>query len=83
MWRDEDPLIEIDNENVTVHQTPAASPSVPVLTKNEMFSPLESPGGKKPCLRELTTAWLLKSMPPLCFKPDYSDAELVGYTWPP
>ena len=47
-----------------------------------MFSPLESPGGKKPCFRELTTARLLKSVPPLCLKPDYSYAELVGYMQP-
>ena len=52
-WRDKDPLIEIDDENVTVHRTPAAS-FTPVLvsTKNKMFSPPESPRGKKPCLRE-------------------------------
>ena len=83
-WKEEDPLIEINDENVTMHQTPAASLTpVPVLTKSEMFSPPESPGGKKPCFRELTAAQLLKSAPPLCLEPDYSDAELVGYTWPP
>ena len=25
----------------------------------------------------------MKTTPPLCLEPDYSDAELVGYTWPP
>ena len=82
-WNDEDLLIEINDENVTIHQTPAASLTpVPVLNKSEMLSPQESPGAKKPCFRELTAPLLLKSAPPLCLKPDYSDAKLVGYTWP-
>ena len=38
--------------------------------------------GKKPCFQESTVACLLKAAPPLCLEPDYSDAELVGYTWP-
>ena len=54
-WNEEDLLLEINNENVTIDQTPAASTPVPVLTESEMFSPPESPGGKKPCFRELTT----------------------------
>ena len=83
-WNDKTPLIEINDENVTIHQTPVASSTpVPVSTESEMFLPPELPRGKKPCVGELTTAWLLKSMPPLCLKPDYSDAELMGYTWPP
>ena len=48
-----------------------------------MISPPESPRGKKPCFRVLTTAHLLKSAPPLCLKLDYSDKKLVGYTWSP
>ena len=76
-WKEEDPLIEINDENVTVNQSP-----VLVSTKSEMLSPPESPG-KKPCFRELTTTWLSKSAPPMCLKPDYSDAKLVGYVWPP
>ena len=83
-WKEEDLLIEINDENVTVHQTPAASLTpVPVLTESEIFSPPELPRGKKRCFRESTPAWLSKSAPPLCLKQDYSDAELVGYTWPP
>ena len=43
-WNDEDLLIEI-NDNITVHQTPAASSTpVPVLNESEMLSPPESPG---------------------------------------
>ena len=83
-WNEEDPLIEINDENITIHRTPAASSTpVPVSTESEMLSPPELLGGKKPCFRELTTAWLLKSAPLLCLKLDYGNAELVGYTWPP
>ena len=50
-WNEEDPLIEINDENITIHQTPATSSTpVPVSTKSKMFSPPESPGGKKTCL---------------------------------
>ena len=50
-WNDEGVLIEINDENVTIHQTPAA-PSTPVcaLNESEMLSPPESPRGKKPCI---------------------------------
>ena len=54
-WNDEDVLIEINDENVTVHQTPvAASTPVHVSNESEMLSPPESPGGKKPCIQELS-----------------------------
>ena len=50
-WNDEDLLIEINEENITIHQTPAvASIPVPVLNDSEMLSPPELPGGKKPCV---------------------------------
>ena len=50
-WNDKDLLIEINDENVTVHQTPAAaSTPVPISNENEMPSPPELPGGKKPCI---------------------------------
>ena len=62
-WNDKDLLIKINDENITVYQTPAASLTpVPVSNKSEMLSPPESPGGKKPCFRELTTAQLSKSV---------------------
>ena len=83
-WNDEDLLIEINYENITVHQTPAAaSTPVPVSNESEMLLPPESPGGKKPCILELMAVRLLKSVPPLCLQPDYSEAKLLGYTWPP
>ena len=82
-WNDECLLIEINDENITIHQTPAASLTpVPISNESEMLSPPELPRDKKPCFRESTAAWLLKSAPPLCLKLDYSDAELVGYTLP-
>ena len=76
-WKEENLLIEINDENVAVHRTPAASLTpVPVSMECEMFSPQESPWGKKPCNRDLTAAQLSKSAPPLCLKPD---SELVWY----
>ena len=82
-WKEDDLLIEIEDENVTVPQTQvAASTPVQAPTVDEMLSPLESPIKKKPCFWELTVAHLLKTAPPLCLEPNYNDAELVGYTWP-
>ena len=70
-------LIEINDENVTIPQTPAAALTpVQASTGNKMFSPLELPLRKKPCFWESTTVHLLKAAPPLCLEPDYSDAEL-------
>ena len=82
--KEDDPLIKINDENVTIPQTPAAASNpVQALTGNETFSPLESPLGKKPCFLESTAVHLSKAAPPLCLEPDYSDAKLVGYTWAP
>ena len=61
----------------------AALTPVQALTENEMFSPLESPMGKKPCFWESTVACFSKAAPLLCLEPDYSNTELVGYTQPP
>ena len=82
-WKEDDPPIKINDENVTIHQKPAAA-LTPVLasTENEIFLPLESPLEKKPCFQESIAVCLSKAAPPLCLEPDYSDAELVGYTWP-
>ena len=80
-WKEDDPLFEFNDENVTIPQTPAAL--TPVQTENKTVSYLESPLGKKPCFWESITVHLSKSAPPLCLEPDYSDTELVGYTWPP
>ena len=50
-WNDKDLLIEINDENVTVHQTPAAALTpVRLLNKSEMLWPPESTGGKKLCV---------------------------------
>ena len=50
-WNDEDLLVEINDENATVHWTPAgALTPVPILNESEMLSPPESPGRKKPCI---------------------------------
>ena len=83
-WKEDDPLIEINEENVTIPQTPAAaSTPVQASTENETFSPLESALKKKPCFWELIAVCLPKAAPPLYLEPDYSDAELMGYTQPP
>ena len=82
--KEEDPLIEINDENVTIPQMPAAALTpVQASTENETFSPLELPMGKKPCFQKSTVACLLKAASPLCLKSDYNNAELVGYTWLP
>ena len=53
-WNDEDLLIEINDENVTIHRMPAAALTpVPVLNESEILSHPESPGGKKLCIQEL------------------------------
>ena len=84
VWKEEDLLIEINDENVTISQMPAvALTPIQASMENEMLSPLESPMGKKPCFWESTVACLSKAASPLCMEPDYRDAELVGYTWPP
>ena len=83
-WKEEDPLIKINDENVTISQMPAAVLTpIQALTENEMLSPLELPMGKKACFQELTATCLSKAASPLCLEPDYRDAELVGYTQPP
>ena len=47
-WKEEDILIEINDENVTIPQMPAAaSTPVQALTESEMLSPTESLEGKK------------------------------------
>ena len=78
-WKEDDPLFEINDENVTIPQTPATA-STPVHTENKTVSSLKSPLRKKPCFWELITVCLSKAAPPACLEPDYSDAELVGYT---
>ena len=46
-WNDEDLLIEINDENVTVHQTPVAALTlVCVSNESEMLLPPELPGGR-------------------------------------
>ena len=83
-WKEDDPLFEFNDENVTIPQTPdAASTPVHTSTENKMGTFLKSPLKKKPCFWESVTVHLSKAAPPLCLEPDYSDAELVGYTQPP
>ena len=49
-WKEEDPLIEINDENVTIPQMPAAALTpIQASTENKTLLPLESPMGKKPC----------------------------------
>ena len=82
-WKEDDPLFEFNDENVTIPQTPdAASAPVQTSTENKTGSSLESPLKKKPCFQESIAVCLLKATPPLHLEPDYSDAELVRYTQP-
>ena len=78
-WKEDDPLIKINDENVTIPQIPdAASTPVQTSTENIMSSSLESPLRKKLCFRESIAVHLSKGAPPLCLEPDYSDA---GVSW--
>ena len=82
-WRDNDPLFMFsDDENVSKPQTPAAA-LTPVQTweEDKAVSSLEPPLGKKPCFWESVTKCLSKAAP-THLKPNYNDAELVGYMWP-
>ena len=83
-WKDDDLLFEFDDENVTKPKTPAAA-SILVQTwkEDKAVSLLKSPLGKKPCFKESIAVCLLKAASPACLEPDYNDAELVGYIWPP
>ena len=82
-WMGDDPLFEFNDENITIPQTPdAASMLVQTLPENKRGSPLKSPLKKKPCFCELIAVCLIKATPPLHLEPNYSDAELVGYTRP-
>ena len=82
-WKEDDPLFEFNDENVTIPRTPdAALRPVQTLMENKTSSSLESPLKKKPCFCESIAVHLMKPTPPLRLEPDYSDAELVGYTWP-
>ena len=56
-WKEGDPSIEFDDDNITMDQTPAASSHpVQASTGSQVLSPPESPGCKKLCLWELTAA---------------------------
>ena len=82
-WRDDDPFFMFNDKNVMKPQTPAAT-STPVQTCEEeekVVSSLKSPLEKKPCFRESFAKHLSKTAP-THFKPNYNDAELVGFTQP-
>ena len=82
-WNEDDPLFKFNYENATIPPTPdAASAPAHTSTENKTGSSLESPLKKKPCFWKSIMVCLLQAAPPLCLEPDYSDAELVGYTWP-
>ena len=82
-WKEDDPLFEFNDENITIPQTPDADLTlVQTSTENKTGSSLKSSLKKKPCFWELITVCLLKVTPPLCLEPDYSNTELVGYTQP-
>ena len=78
-WGEDDPVF--DDEDVTKPQTPAAtSTPVQTLKEDQAVSSLKSPLGKKPCFWELTMEQLSNAASPAHLEPDYSDAELIGYT---
>ena len=81
-WKEDEPLFEFNDENVTIPQTAdAVLAPVQTSTENKTGSSLESSLEKMPCFWESITVHLLKAAPPLCLEPDYNDTELVGYTW--
>ena len=51
--------------------------------KTKQVHPLNHLLKKKPCYQESITVHLMEATPPLHLEPDYSKAELVGYTRPP
>ena len=70
-----------DDENVMKVQTPAVA-LTPVQTweeEDKVVSSLKSPLGKKPCFRESIAEHLSKTASTR-LKPNYNDAELVGFT---
>ena len=78
-WKEDNPLIEINDENVTIPQIPDATLTpVQTSTENIMSSLLESPLRKKLCFRESITVFLSKGAPPLCLEPDYNDTHRVS-----
>ena len=78
-WKEDDPLFEFNDQNVTIPRTPdAASMPVQTLLKNKTGSPLK----KKPCFCELIAVCVMEATPPLHMRPKYSNTELVGYTQP-
>ena len=82
-WKEDNPLFEFNDKNITIPRTlDAASSPVQTSMENKTSSSLESPLKKKPCFHELIAVQLMNTTPPLCLEPDYSDAELVGYTQP-
>ena len=79
-WRDDDPVFMFDDENVTKPETPAAALTlVQTWEEDKAVSLLKSPLGKKPCFQESITKHLSKTAP-THLKPNYNNAELVGYT---
>ena len=67
-WKEEDPLIAINDENVTISQTPAAALTpIQALTENEMLSPLELPWERS--LASASQLWCA------------SQRQLLHYTW--
>ena len=80
-WKEDDPLFESSDENVTIPQTPAAA-STPIHTENKTVLSLKSSLRKRPCFRELIAVCLSKAAPPSHLESDCSDTELMGYTWP-
>ena len=73
-WKEDNPLFEFYDENITIPRTPdAVSTSVQTLIENKTGSSLESPLKKKPCFHESITVHLMKATPPLHLEPDYSD----------
>ena len=68
-WKEEDPLIKINGENVTIPQMPAAA-----------LTPIQASSENETKQNKSTVVCLSKAASPLCLEPDYRDAALVGYT---
>ena len=83
-WREDDPLLEFDDDNVMKPQASiAVSTPVQACEEQDVVAPtFESPIGKKSCFKESIADRLSKTAPSR-LKCNYDDKELVGFTGPP
>ena len=82
-WREDDPLVVFDDDNITKPQA-LTTTLTPIQTCKEdtVATLIELPLRKKPCFWETMADQLSKTILK-CLKPNYDQKELVGFTRPP